>query len=1367
MAADGYDDSSTPSFRFRWDVFLSFRGEDTRHNFTGRLYAELVRNGVRAFFDEERSDRDDEISPSRLTAIEDSGVSIAVISENYASSCRCLEELAKIIECGRLLLPVFYKVDPSHVRGQTEPFEKDLRNLESEFGVERVLRWRKAMEKAGGIAGWDTKVWEEPLLIQSLLKKILTKLSNTPLGVAKHPVGLNVRLEKLMIMVDVKANGVRVLGLYGMGGVGKTTLAKALYNKLVIHFKRRSFIPNVRENSRLHNGLTSLQSKFLGDLFSSPPPKVNEVSSGIMSIKQVVHKEPVVVVLDDVDDVNQLNALAGGRDWFYEGSRIIITTRDKGVLREDFVTEFYEVNELTFPESLELFSYHAFGREKPSKDLMSFSEEVVSLTGRLPLALEVFGSFFFYKRSIREREDALKKLKQIRPGELQDVLQISFSELDVEVKCIFLDIACFFVNMKMKREDAIDIFKGCGFKAEIAMTDLVAKSLIKIIDDNILWMHDQLRDMGREIVLSESHGDPGKRTRLWDHDEIMTVLKNKKGSGSIEGITLNFEKNHDFLSSEKIYWMNFQRRPGLASAIAYLKELYKKYFGDCVEKENDMIHSTKAFEPMVNLRLLQINYVNLDGSFNLLCAELKWLQWKGCPLKTLPAEFCSPGLAVLDLSESNMVQIWDHKRWHWYRNRVAKKLLVMNLSECYYLTHIPDLSGLPLEKLILEGCVGLVKIHKSIGDMSTLTHLNMKDCRSLEKFPRNVSGLKNLETFILSGCLKLKALPEKLSELKSLRELDVDRTAIVNLPDSIFHLKKLERFSLKNCLSLKQLPPTMGKLSSLRELDLDGCSTLEKVPDSIGNLTNLEKLSLSRCGSLTSIPDSIGNLKSLIELFLNFSSIRELPTTIGSLSNLKMLAIERCRFLSELPDSIGGLASLKLLRLVGTLITEVPDQIGALNALEKLEMGYCKNLRSLPNTIGNLLNLTTLYLDDAVITELPQSIGMLERLERLRLNNCKFLQRIPSSIGRLTSLRYCLMTGTAVTELPEELGMLSSLGTLNMAKRSHPGQPEAEDLAAQDNHSPVLPASFSNLSMLEEMDVSGWKLSGKIPDNFERLTSLETLNLGHNNFCSLPSSLRGLSILKSLFLNHCKQLKFLSPLPSRLVHLNVANCTALESVPDLSNLKSLQDLQLTNCKKLMDIPGLECLKSLRWLYTTGCTASFAAVNRRLTKVLLKHIHYLGIPGSQIPNWFVPEIPSFSTPKNRELKDVIVAVVVSLDQQNQDNFIHELPRIMDIQVKIIRLNEQKFTSVLDLRGIPDTDEDQLYLCRFQDHSFVRMLKEGDKIQVGIRSPRPYYNGIVLKKYGIYLVYENDDDIEDDDVESQESVTERLSKFFSSL
>ncbi|CAL5431192.1 unnamed protein product [Camellia sinensis] len=1384
MAEDGDSEwsTTTPSFRFRWDVFLSFRGVDTRKKFTVPLYTELVQNGVRTFFDEDGLRGGHEISPSLVTAIEDSAAAIAVISKNYANSWWCLEELAKIIECRKLLLPVFYQVDPSDVRRQTGPFEKDLQDLEHRFGVERVLRWRKAMEKAGGIAGWDTQVWrDEKLLIQSLLKNILTKLSNTPLGVAKHPVGLDLRLQKLMIMLDVKANGVRVLGFYGMGGVGKTTLAKALYNKLVIHFKRHSFIPNVRENSQLHNGLTSLQSKFLGDLLSSPPPEVNEIRSGIMSIKEVVHKEPVLVVLDDVDDVNQLNALAGGRDWFYEGSRIIITTRDKGVLHENFVTEFHEVKELTFPESLELFSYHAFGREKPSKDHMSFSEEVVSLTGRLPLALEVFGSFFFYKRSIREREDALKKLKQIRPGELQDVLELSFSELDVEVKRIFLDIACFFINMKMKREDAIDIFKGCGFKAEIAMSDLVGKSLIKIIGDNILWMHDQLRDMGRQIVLRESHGDPGKCSRLWDRDNIMSVLKDKKGTRSIEGITLNFEKNRD-LSSKNIYGMNFQRWPGLASAITYLKEINKKCFGDCVENENNVILSTKAFEPMVNLRLLQINHVNLDGSFNLFCTELKWLQWKGCPLKTLPAEFFRLDLTVLDLSESKMVQIWNHKWWHWHKNKIAKKLLVMNLSDCYYLTHIPDLSMLPLEKLILERCKGLVKIHESIGDMSTLTHLNMKGCSSLEEFPSDVSGLKNLENFILHGCSKLKALPENLSGLKSVRELDIDRTAIVNLPDSIFHLKKLERFSLKNCKSLKRLPPTIGKLSSLLELYLDGSSALEEVPDSVGNLTELEKLSLRGCGLVTSIPDSIGKLQSLIELFLNNTSIKELPASVGSLSHLKVFSVERCRSLCKLPDSIGELASLKLLWLVGTPITELPDQIGALNALEKLELGNCEKLRSLPNSIGNLLNLTTLSLDDTIIIELPQSIGMLERLDMLKLNNCKYLRRLPSSIGRMTSLRYCLMKGTVVAELPEEFGMLSSLRILDMAKCSHPEQPqniggisETEDLAAQDNLKPVvLPTSFLNLSLLETLDLSAWKLSGKIPDDFENLTSLNNLNLSHNNFCSLPSSLRGVSLLKKLTLNHCKQLKFLPTLPSSLVYLTVANCTALESVPNLSNLESLQDLDLTNCKKVTDIPGLEYLKSLRRFYTIGCNACSTAVKKGLTKVSLRHIRFLGIPGNQIPDWFVPEIPSFSTQKNRDLKGVIVAVVVSLDQQQQDNFRDKVPGLVDIQVKIFRPNEPAYndkpihSTVLDLTGIPDTDEDHLYLCRFQDYNpFVRNLKDGDKIQVAMRSPRPLFNGLELKKYGIYLVYENDDDIEDDDVESQETVTERLSKFFRSL
>ena len=144
------------------------------------------------------------------------------------------------------------------------------------------------------------------------------------------------------------------------------------------------------------------------------------------------------------------------------------------------------------------------------------------------MALEVFGSFLFERWRIEEWKDALQKLKRIRPHNLQDVLKISYDGLDVQEQRIFLDIACLFIKMEMKREDILDALKGCGFRAEIAVTVLRARSLIKVFEDNSLWMHDQIRDMGRQIVLDESPVDPGTRSRLWDRDEIMTVLKDEK-----------------------------------------------------------------------------------------------------------------------------------------------------------------------------------------------------------------------------------------------------------------------------------------------------------------------------------------------------------------------------------------------------------------------------------------------------------------------------------------------------------------------------------------------------------------------------------------------------------------------------------------------------------------------------------------------------------------------------------------------------------------------------------------------------------------------------------------------------------------------
>jgi len=154
---DPEEDDALSSSRYRYDVFLSFRGVDTRHGVTDRLYRELVLSGVRAFRDEEGLEGGEEISSGLKEGIDDSAAAVAVISENYAESWWCLKELAYIVERRKLLLPVFYNVDPSHVRRQAGPFERGFRKHGARYGAEKVRPWRTAMEKAGGISGWDSR----------------------------------------------------------------------------------------------------------------------------------------------------------------------------------------------------------------------------------------------------------------------------------------------------------------------------------------------------------------------------------------------------------------------------------------------------------------------------------------------------------------------------------------------------------------------------------------------------------------------------------------------------------------------------------------------------------------------------------------------------------------------------------------------------------------------------------------------------------------------------------------------------------------------------------------------------------------------------------------------------------------------------------------------------------------------------------------------------------------------------------------------------------------------------------------------------------------------------------------------------------
>lgn len=161
MSTQGASSSSAPSFSTPWwkyDVFLSFRGEVTRRGFVNHLYAALTQKGVFTFLDDGQLKGGESISAELLKAIQESRIAIVILSKNYASSTWCLDVLAMIVKCredtGLIILPVFYEVNPSDVRNQRGPFERAFAEHEVSCDGQKVSLWRDALRDVANLSGW-------------------------------------------------------------------------------------------------------------------------------------------------------------------------------------------------------------------------------------------------------------------------------------------------------------------------------------------------------------------------------------------------------------------------------------------------------------------------------------------------------------------------------------------------------------------------------------------------------------------------------------------------------------------------------------------------------------------------------------------------------------------------------------------------------------------------------------------------------------------------------------------------------------------------------------------------------------------------------------------------------------------------------------------------------------------------------------------------------------------------------------------------------------------------------------------------------------------------------------------------------------
>ncbi|KAH0982040.1 hypothetical protein GBA52_009217 [Prunus armeniaca] len=833
MAATSMQQDASPSsHRCTYDAFLSFRGTDTRKGFTDHLYRALEVAGIHTFRDDDEIERGANILAELQRAIQESRVSIIVFSKDYASSRWCLDELVTIMDRREtnehMVLPIFYDVDPSHVRNQTKFFEEAFARHQQRFNKEmdKVEKWRKALRDVADLGGMVLGDRYESQFIQDIVELIGNKLDHTwnrRLIVDPYVVGIDNRVEGLNMWLEDGSSDVGVAVVCGMGGIGKTTIAKIAYNRNFYKFQGGSFLADIRATSKLRNGLVHLQRNLLSDLQKGKAKKIYNSEEGIKKIKRAIRCKRVLVALDDVDNLEQFNAILGMREWLHPGSKIIITTRHEHLLKAHENCAMFKVEGLLENESLELFSWHAFRQPHPGEGYMDLSRPVVQHCGGVPLALQVLGSSLFGKAA-DVWKNALQNLDVITEGKIQKILRISFDSLQDHDKRLFLHIACFFIGKD--KDFSTTILDECEFATNIGIQNLVDRCLL-IIDgfNNKLTMHQLLQDMGRGIIREESPEDPGKRTRVWNKD-ASNVLRKLTGTETIKGLMLNIPMLIKDESSK------------ITSSGSNRKRFHvEDYDGNCSSSRrrlgffswqsisfsstnsfpvsNEIDFKTEAFRRMHNLELLLLDNVQISGRYEDFPKNLIWLSWRGFALKSIPTNFYLENLIALDLRNSSLQHVWKGTRF-------LPRLKILNLSHSHGLVTTPDLSGSPnLKKLILKDCINLKEVDESIGDLEKLVFLNLKDCKNLMKLPIRISMLRSLQKLILSGCSNL-VLPASM--------------IVKNQSDSTpSDMKKLSLWQsmLAWVLPRKNLQLTSASLPQfLKSLDMAYCN-LSEIPNDL------------------------------------------------------------------------------------------------------------------------------------------------------------------------------------------------------------------------------------------------------------------------------------------------------------------------------------------------------------------------------------------------------------------------------------------------------------------------------------------------------------------------------------------------------
>ncbi|KAL4286159.1 hypothetical protein AHAS_Ahas19G0058300 [Arachis hypogaea] len=742
-----------------------------------------------------------------------------------------------------------------------------------------------------------------------LIRKVVNDVLK--MRILKHPIvptGL-VGIEEIRKIVKVNMKQHRVIGIWGMRGIGKTTIAKMLFAKSFPHYDHVCYAENAKEYT---------PQRLLSELLRE---RITTDATGFVNSMSSLSNKKVLIILDNVKDSDQplLEAVCQGYKSHSRESKLIITTTHKHLL-EKRVDWTFEVKQWDDSKSIELLSLKAFEESIPPKPYEILVNKVVKYAGGIPLALNLLGSYL-QSRSIEFWESTLEKLQKHPIKRIQAAFTESYDELDDLDKEIFLDIAFFFHGEK--KDLVTSILKACEFSPIRGIEILQDKAMITTIPyKETIEMHGLLREMAYEIVHEENSKDPRKRSRLKDTEDICVVLKeNKKSLDAIEGIILD-------LSQIK-----------------------------------DLRLSPDTFKRMNNLRFLKLYIPSGQSSGNMILPtdlepfsdKLRYFEWHQYPFVSLPPSFYAKLLVEIRMPHSQVKKLWEEKQ-------ELNNLEGIDLSECKELEELPDLSEAKrLRWVNLSGCETLPILHSSVFSSNTLVSLILDRCTNLQcvKAERHLNSLQHIS---VKGCSNLK---EFVVSSDLIENLDLSNTKVEKLDKSIGKLQKVECLNLEGS-RVKHLPKELSALKSLKELK-HSYSGLEidkhQLQGLFNGLSSLQILHLKDCSHLFEFPDNIDSLSKLRELRLDGSNVTWLPATIKGLQELEILSLNNCKFLETLPElpssikefSADNCISLESVSALNTLATKMVGKTKRISFNNSLKLSAGHTLHSIMESIHSTM----------------------------------------------------------------------------------------------------------------------------------------------------------------------------------------------------------------------------------------------------------------------------------------------------------------------------------------------------------------------------------------------------------------------------